>query len=719
MRSAARWRARDPIGDRMRSPDSPSLAPSSGRRAVHLWVLCGFAVAQPLFDLLGGNATFFIARGSTPVEVLLLTALLLLSPPLGLWVVEALCERVSERVGWSLHLGFVAALSFVLLQPPLRRSLGGDAALLLAAATGIVAGVLYARRAGFRAFVGFLWPVPIAFAAVFLLGSQMRPLLRPRPPLPFAAFTTSRDPIVFVLLDEISTSSLMKRDGTVDERLFPSFARLARHSTWFRNTTSVLPMTDFVLPILLSGSYREGVRLPIFESHSDNLFSFLAGSHRMVAQESVSALCPPNTCEELLPQPPLVDRLAADAQDLAIAYGHLAVPERWRSLLPSMDLAWGGFAAPAASVTPRAREGRTRHQRQLERSNAANPFAIFEAFIEALEPAPEPTLYFLHVLLPHVPWASFPSGMRYPAQDRPDGAEGTWKTWSDEEWPTEIALQRYLLQLGNVDRLLGELLDRLEETGLYDRALFVLVGDHGVNFLPGQMYRQPTDASVRDLMHVPFFVKQPGQRKGRISDRNVESIDVLPTVADALGAKLPFEVQGISALAEAPARPNKRMHAGGESWDFDGAPPAQWPGLERKLALFGEDGRWESVERFSTRPELVGRSLADLRVETDAVPGRAEIEHLERFADVDREGGLVPAYVRGSVTTGGATPPTEVALAVNGSLWAVGATFAREPDGARFSLLLPEDAFRQGANEVRIFAVEPSGALRPLDLGPA
>lgn len=710
-------RSRDPTGDRMRSPDSASSPPSPGRRAIHLWVLSAFAVAQPLFDLLGRNATFFLARGATLAEILIVAAFLLVGPPLLVWLVEWLVERASPRAAWMLHLAFVGALAFVLLQPPLGRSIGGDVALFLAAAAAVAVLFLYARRAGFRSFLGFLWPVPLAFAAFFLAGAQMRPLLVPRPPLPFAAFTTSRDPVVFVLLDEISTSSLMKRDGTIDERLFPNFARLARQSTWFRNATSVLPMTDFVLPILLSGSYRDGVRLPIFESYSDNLFSFLAGSHRIVALESVSAMCPPNTCEELLPAPPLADRLAADAQDLAIAYGHVALPERWRSLLPSIDLAWGGFAAPAKPVKQRDRQGRTRHQRQLDLSHATNPFAIFESFIGALAPSERPTLFFLHVLLPHVPWASFPSGVRYPADDRPDGAEGAWKTWSSEEWPTEVALQRYLLQLGNVDRLLGQLLDRLEETGLWDRALFVLVGDHGVNFLPGQMYRQPTDASVRDLMHVPFFVKQSGQTEGRISDRNVESIDVLPTVADALGTKLPFPVQGTSALGDAPERPTKRMYAGGESWELDAAPPSAWPGLERKLALFGEDGRWESVERFSTRPDMIARALADFRIETGPAVGHAEVDHLERFADVDREGGFVPAYVKGTATTG-SEAPREVAVALNGTVWAAGPTFAREGGAARFSLILPEAAFRHGENEVRIFAIEESGGLRPLDLAP-
>jgi hypothetical protein len=288
------------------------------------------------------------------------------------------------------------------------------------------------------------------------------------------------------------------------------------------------------------------------------------------------------------------------------------------------------------------------------------------------------------------------------------------KTWSRDPWPSEIAFQRYLLQLGYVDRLLGELLDRLEATGLYDDALLVVVGDHGVTFRPGQMYRQPTDESVRDLMHVPLFVKLPGTRPGRVSDRNVESIDVLPTIADALDAKLPFPVQGTSALAETGERPRKKMYAGGEQWEFPGAAPPAWPGLAEKIALFGDDGRWEDVEGFASRPELVGRRLADLAVSTGGEHGAAEIEGLERFARVDLESGSLPAYVRGVIRAGREPPPAEVALALNGTVRAVGSTFGRDGSKARFSLLLPEGAFRPGGNQVEAFAVRNDGTLAPL-----
>ena len=52
------------------------------RAALHLGGLWALAFAQPLFDLLGRNAQFFVARGSTAGDILLLAFAYALAPPL-------------------------------------------------------------------------------------------------------------------------------------------------------------------------------------------------------------------------------------------------------------------------------------------------------------------------------------------------------------------------------------------------------------------------------------------------------------------------------------------------------------------------------------------------------------------------------------------------------------------------------------------------------------
>src|SRR5438093_10241896 len=49
--------------------------------ALHIFVLCSFALAQPLFDLLSRHVQFFVAHGSKPVDVILLVLILCILLP--------------------------------------------------------------------------------------------------------------------------------------------------------------------------------------------------------------------------------------------------------------------------------------------------------------------------------------------------------------------------------------------------------------------------------------------------------------------------------------------------------------------------------------------------------------------------------------------------------------------------------------------------------------
>jgi membrane-anchored protein YejM (alkaline phosphatase superfamily) len=102
--------------------------------------------------------------------------------------------------------------------------------------------------------------------------------------------------------------------------------------------------------------------------------------------------------------------------------------------------------------------------------------------------------------------------------------------WANDEWAVAQIYQRHLLQVRYVDRLVGDLVQRLKQEGLWDRALIVVTADHGVSFRAGSPFKEPDDKNVADIMSVPLFIKLPGQHGGSISDLNVQSIDVLPTI---------------------------------------------------------------------------------------------------------------------------------------------------------------------------------------------
>ena len=116
----------------------------------------------------------------------------------------------------------------------------------------------------------------------------------------------------------------------------------------------------------------------------------------------------------------------------------------------------------------------------------------------------------------------------------------TDETWTGTEWEVIQGYQRHLLQLGYVDKLIGELTAKLKEAGLYDASLIIIAADHGVAFRARKKRRHITEATISDIVSIPFFIKLPGQESGVVSDRNVETIDILPTVADVLNISVPL-----------------------------------------------------------------------------------------------------------------------------------------------------------------------------------
>ena len=64
-----------------------SQRPSGLWRGAHIFALSGFAIAQPLFDLLGTQPDFWIARQATIGDVTALVVVVVVFVPLGLWAI--------------------------------------------------------------------------------------------------------------------------------------------------------------------------------------------------------------------------------------------------------------------------------------------------------------------------------------------------------------------------------------------------------------------------------------------------------------------------------------------------------------------------------------------------------------------------------------------------------------------------------------------------------
>ncbi len=212
-------------------------------------------------------------------------------------------------------------------------------------------------------------------------------------------------------------------------------------------------------------------------------------------------------------------------------------------------------------------------------------------------------------------------------------------------------------EIAAADAVVGQFLDRLRQDGLYDRAIVVLLSDHGEGLMEhGE--RHHGILLYRWALHVPLLVKLPrGERAGTTVHAPVGLVDVVPTLARLLNLKVPPGVDGRS-LPEERAAPRRlyaetyypRIHLG-------------WSEL-RSLV----DERYQMID--GPRPELydVVRDARQLHDLASAEPrtARAMREEIARYPagfappqPVDpavRERLLALGYLGGAAATPGGGP---------------------------------------------------------------
>lgn len=93
-------------------------------------------------------------------------------------------------------------------------------------------------------------------------------------------------------------------------------------------------------------------------------------------------------------------------------------------------------------------------------------------------------------------------------------------------------INRYLNTIGVADRWLGEILEVLEEAGVADETLVVMVGDHGISLIEDGGVTPYDNPHVANF-HVPMVFSHPRLPAINIDGR-VTSLQILPTILDLL-----------------------------------------------------------------------------------------------------------------------------------------------------------------------------------------
>lgn len=469
-----------------------------------------------------------------------------------------------------------------------------------------------------------------------------------------------------VILDEFPGDAIVGPDGRVDAERYPGFGALAATSTWFPNASTIFDDTRQAVPAILDGRLPRPGGGRARADHPRTIYDvFGRRGYRIVAREEATGLCPPRWCPRGGPQN----------------------PDTLRNL----------------------RGVRTR---RLAR------------FLGGIRRSRRPTLYLTHALLPHVPYLFLPSGRRTRngVRDPVPGMNST-RGFGDR-FLTLHNQQRFLLQVGAVDREITRLLRRLRRLGTLDNTVIALIADHGQSSEVGVRDRRLiTRGNVDEVGPVPMFFKGAGQRRGRVNRAYARTVDLLPTVARLARVPIPFAIDGRSAFGPA-ARGRRRVRIptrtfsrtvtiGGRAWERRRA------ALRRqRIARFGSGPLASLYTGIGPHRELLGRTVADL-APAPAGRVRARFVMARRTHAVRRRSGLMPTQLVGAIRGGRRGVRRDIAVAVNGRIEAVGRTWrlAGSPR-ERFALNIPEASLREGGNRVELFAVAADGG-RVTSLGRA
>jgi len=169
--------------------------------------------------------------------------------------------------------------------------------------------------------------------------------------------------------------------------------------------------------------------------------------------------------------------------------------------------------------------------------------AIAERWIESHRQ--KPLFFLLHLFEPHAPYAPpEPYRSRYA-----NGYDG---------------------EVATADAILGSFIAALKKQGVYDRAIIVLLSDHGEG-LGDHGEAEHGILLYRESLHVPLIVKLPKNAAANATvDAPAGLIDVMPTIATLTGVKLPAGGRGVPLTQLASSQPRRifsetmypRLHLG-------------------------------------------------------------------------------------------------------------------------------------------------------------
>ncbi|MBJ7488792.1 MAG: hypothetical protein JHD14_10565, partial [Ilumatobacteraceae bacterium] len=272
------------------------------KNSLELLALATVAITQPMLDLYGKNLPIFATAKVSEIEVAIFLFVVAVLPTLTAIAIEVLVGFTRRSALDLVHRCLIGLLGTI-FGLAITRQIGLSVdALAFMVSAGIGVGITTAlhRWRGVRTFVSYISALAPLLVAVFVV--QILPVFGGSNGEVVASNSNNPNtPIVLIVFDESPLFALLDAEGNINAQRFPGFARLASKSTWHRNALAVSQHTTQAVPAIFASKIPKRGDQPFLSAHPNNIFTMLQGTYPINGYESVTSLCPINTCASANP----------------------------------------------------------------------------------------------------------------------------------------------------------------------------------------------------------------------------------------------------------------------------------------------------------------------------------------------------------------------------------------------------------------------------------
>jgi arylsulfatase A-like enzyme len=269
---------------------------------------------------------------------------------------------------------------------------------------------------------------------------------------------------------------------------------------------------------------------------------------------------------------------------------------------------------------------------EVDRAHAITRDAV--SYLGAARPE-HPFLLWLHYVNPHAPYeppSPFDTAFldaaaaRGPVLSPVNGFHGgVPHQWAKGARSLGYYVAQYDGEIAAVDAEVGQVLEALERSAVRERTLVVLASDHGESLGEHDYFFDHGENLFDPSLRIPLLIAGPGIEAGRRTGELASTLDLVPTLFDALKVSYPPDLAGLSLLGAARGEALARTRLPGQN---DRNLLAAWDRRFKLVAMPTDSGsRYALYDRLHDPGELRDAGPAN------ALVLREERRELELFRE--------------------------------------------------------------------------------------